>query len=128
MKDSKKTITNISKARAKAFNEHNAKGIAAYFAENAALMAPGQRVVFGKKEVADYYQAIFDEYKVRLDSYYEEVEIHGNLAYGRGEATVILTPRKGGPTSTSTSKYLNILKKQANGTWLTTHDIWNANE
>ena len=29
---------------------------------------------------------------------------------------------------TSTSKYLNILERQADGTWKTTHDIWNANE
>jgi ketosteroid isomerase-like protein len=28
----------------------------------------------------------------------------------------------------STAKYLNILKKQADGSWKTTHDIWNSNE
>jgi ketosteroid isomerase-like protein len=28
----------------------------------------------------------------------------------------------------STAKYLNILEKQSDGTWKTTHDIWNGNE
>jgi hypothetical protein len=37
-------------------------------------------------------------------------------------------PKNGGQTLVSTAKYLNILKKQGDGTWKTTHDVWNGNE
>ena len=121
-------ITAVSKARAQAFNESDAQGIAVHFTEDAILMAPGAPAAQGREAVAAYYQSIFDEYEPVLKSYYEEVEVSGDMAYGRGEAKVTLTPREGGPTTTSTSKYLNILQRQPDGSWQTTHDAWNANK
>lgn len=124
----KKLITEISKARAKAFDEGNAAAIAIHFTEDALLMAPGKPVASGRAAVQSYYQAIFDDYTTQLGSHYEEVEVSDNLAYGRGSAKVILFPKKGGAPLVSTAKYLNILKKQPDGLWKTTHDIWNGNE
>ena len=124
----KKLITEISQARAKAFNEANAAAIAKHFTEDALLMAPGKPAASGKAAVQTYYQSIFDEYSTQLESHYEEVEVSGNLAYGRGFAKVTLVAKKGGAPLVSTAKYLNILKKQPDGLWKTTHDIWNGNE
>ncbi len=121
-------ITAVSKARAQAFNESDAQGIAVHFTEDAILMAPGAPAAQGREAVAAYYQSIFDEYEPVLESYYEEVEVYGDMAYGRGEAKVTLTPREGKPTTTSTSKYLNILQRQPDGSWQTTHDAWNASK
>src|SRR5262245_14572809 len=121
-------ITAVSKARADAFNQGNAAGIAVHFTEDALLMAPDKPILKGKAAVQTYYQHIFDEYETGLKSYYEEVKVSGHLAYGRGFAEVVLTPKRGGPAMTSTSKYINIMKREADGTWKTTHDIWNGNE
>lgn len=121
-------IESMSAARAKAFNEGDADAIAAYFTEEGILMAPGQPVAQGRSAVASYYQAIFDEYDAELTSGYKEVKVSGDLAYGRGYAEVKLTPRAGGEPVVSTAKYLNILRRQPDGSWLTTHDIWNGNE
>jgi uncharacterized protein (TIGR02246 family) len=122
------SITAVSKARADAFNQGNAAAIAAHFTEDALLMAPDKPILKGKAAVQTYYQHIFDEYETSLKSYYEEVKVSGQLAYGRGFAEVVLTPKRGGKTITSTSKYINIMKREADGTWKTTHDIWNGNE
>ena len=124
----KKLITEISEARAKAFNEGNAAAIAIHFTEDALLMAPGKPAASGRAAVQAYYQSIFHDYTTQLESHYEEVEVSGNLAYGRGFAKVTLVPKKGGAPLVSTAKYLNILKKQPDGSWKTTHDIWNGNE
>jgi uncharacterized protein (TIGR02246 family) len=121
-------IAAISAERAKAFREGNAAGIAVHFADSCVLMVPGKPVSKGTRAVEEYYRSIFNEYLTDLESRYEEVEVSGNLAYGRGEAKVTLIPRNGGDTLISTAKYLNILKKQADGVWKTTHDIWNGNE
>ena len=75
-----------------------------------------------------YYQRIFDEYDTGLKSYYEEVKVSGPLADGIGFAEVALIPKQGGQALTSTAKYINIMKREADGTWKTTHDIWNGNE
>ena len=128
MKKDIATITAMSKARADAFNEGNAAEIARYFADDAFLMAPGKASQRGKAAVEAYYQSIFDEFDTVLESGSEDVVVDGDLAYGRGFAKVTLTPKNGDPKSYATSKYLNILERQADGSWITTHDIWNGNE
>lgn len=121
-------IKAMSEARAKAFNEGDASTIAEYFTEDAVLMAPGAKPKVGPKAVEAYYQAIFDQYETRLNSYYNKVEVSGDLAFGRGTAEVMLIPKNGDSTTASVSKYLNILQKQPDGEWKTTHDIWNGNQ
>jgi ketosteroid isomerase-like protein len=78
--------------------------------------------------VEAYYQGIFNMYHTELESTYEEVKVDGKLAFGRGVAKVILKNKTDNTIQISTAKYLNILEKQADGKWLTTHDIWNNNE
>jgi ketosteroid isomerase-like protein len=124
----KHAITEMSKSRAKAFNDGNAGDIAIHFTSDAVLMAPGKPAMHGTMAVRNYYQAIFDSFHTVLESHYEAVEVSGDMGYGRGFAKVILVRKNGGDTSVSTAKYLNVLKKQPDGTWKTTHDIWNGNE
>ncbi|SEI86229.1 conserved hypothetical protein [Cyclobacterium xiamenense] len=121
-------IKAMSQARADAFNEGDAGSIAAYFTEDAVLMAPNSPKKTGPAAVAAYYQEIFDSYHTELESGYEHVTVDGDLAFGRGFAKVTLFSKSTGDTLYSTSKYLNILERQADGSWKTTHDIWNANE
>ena len=121
-------IKALSAARAEAFNKGNADDIAAAFIESGVLLAPGKSSTTGRPAVREYYQHIFDQYKTFLESGYEEVKVSGNLAYGVGFAKVKLVPHSGGDTLVSTAKYINILQRQNDGSWLTTHDIWNANE
>ena len=121
-------IKALSAARAKAFNEGNANVIANAFTENGMLLAPTMKSGKGREAVRKYYQSIFDQYKTFLESGYEEVKVSGDLAYGVGYAKVKLVPHSGGDTLFSTAKYINILERQDDGSWLTTHDIWNGNE
>lgn len=118
----------MSQARADAFNQGDAAAIARHFTENAYLMAPGSPKMEGPAAVAAYYQGIFDEFDTKLESGYEEVKVDGDLAFGRGFAKVTLYSKISQDTLYSTSKYLNILERQPDGNWKTTHDIWNDNE
>ena len=121
-------IRSISSERAKAFNEGDAAGIAKHFADKCFLMAPGGQTKTDPAQVKAYYQAIFDKYTTGLESGYEDVKVDGDLAYGRGFAKVRLKDKITGEETESTAKYLNILERQPDGNWKTTHDIWNENE
>lgn len=121
-------IRGVSASRAKAFNEGDAAGIAKHFADKCFLMAPGGQTKTDPAQVKAYYQAIFDKYSTGLESGYEDVKVEGDLAYGRGFAKVRLKDKVTGEETVSTAKYLNILERQSDGTWKTTHDIWNGNE
>jgi len=121
-------IRAVSDARAEAFRQGDSAAIAAQFTADGFLMAPGSGTKQGREAVRAYYQSIFDEFDAGLESGYDEVSVSGDLAYGRGFAKVTLKPKVGGATTVSTAKYLNILRRQADGSWKTTHDIWNGNE
>jgi uncharacterized protein (TIGR02246 family) len=123
-----KIITAISAERAHAFNEGNAVEIAKHFTEDAFLMAPESVTKRGRVEIEAYYQTIFNEFETELESGYEIVKVDGDLAFARGFAKVWITPKSGGEKIYSESKYINILERQSDGTWKTTHDIWNGNE
>lgn len=123
-----RAIEEMSAARADAFNRGEAADIAIHFTEDGILMAPGSPALTGREAVEGYYQEIFDQFDTELDSYYEEVKVSGDYAYGQGIAEVTLTPRNGGESVVSTSKYVNLLRRQEDGSWLTTHDIWNENQ
>ena len=121
-------IKAMSQARADAFNQGDASAIAAHFTEDAVLMAPNSPKKIGPAAVASYYKEIFDDNFTALESGYEQVKVDGDQAFGRGFAKVTLYSKTNGETLQSTSKYLNILERQVDGSWKTTHDIWNANE
>jgi uncharacterized protein (TIGR02246 family) len=91
-------IKKLSNARAKAFNNADAEGIAIHFTDDAVLMPPGKPSITGRKAVANYYQSVFDEYHTDLTSEYKEVNVEGDLAYGRGHARVTLIAKSGKDT------------------------------
>jgi uncharacterized protein (TIGR02246 family) len=90
-------IEAVSNARAEAFNSSDAQTIASYFTEDCVLMAPNKPATKGREQVRAYYQSIFDAFSPELKSGYDEVSVSGDLAYGRGFATVKLTPKTRGP-------------------------------
>lgn len=52
-----------------------------------------------------------------------------DLAYSVGTYRVTLTPRKAGakPLPTDEGKFLEVLKKQADGSWKIVYDMWSSN-
>jgi ketosteroid isomerase-like protein len=58
----------------------------------------------------------------------EEVRILGDRAYSHGTYTFDMTPKEGGATSSVSGKFLDILEKQADGSWKIAIDCHNTNE
>ena len=56
------------------------------------------------------------------------VEGRGDLAYATGTYRMAVTPKKPGakPLPVEQGKYIEVLKKQGDGSWKIVHDIWNA--
>jgi len=58
----------------------------------------------------------------------EEVRILGDRAYSHGTYTYDMTPKAGGETMCISGKFLDILEKQADGSWKIAIDCHNYNE
>jgi ketosteroid isomerase-like protein len=57
-----------------------------------------------------------------------ETVISGDLAYQRGTFTVAATPKAGGNARHTQGTFLRIYRRQADGSWRMTRDMFNSDQ
>jgi uncharacterized protein (TIGR02246 family) len=102
--------------------------LTALYASDATLLPPNEPVVKGeavKKYNADMTASFSGPIEVTTTA----VDGRGDLAYAVGMYRATLTPKKAGakPLPTEEGKYLEVFKKQADGSWKIVYEIWNQN-
>lgn len=113
-------------ARAAAAGDGNA--IAALYATDATILPPTELLRQG--EAAKKYWVDFTNgFSGPIELTTTAVEGRGDLAYAVGTYRMSVTPKKAGakPLPTEEGKYVEVLKKQADGSWKLVYDIWNTN-
>ncbi len=100
-------------------------GWAGDFTEDAILMPNNGDPVTGRAGIQAWASGFppFSDFKVSL----EEVEGRGDLAYGRGTYSMMITPPGAQAPVHDHGKYLAIYRKQADGSWKASRDIFNSN-
>ena len=119
--DMKKVLEDFDAAYNEAFNRGDAAGCAAFFTEDVILMAPDQPMTRGKKAFEEIYQSRMDKSSGGTHSNkLVEYGVEGDLAYQVGTFAITGTnpPEQG--------KFLNILRRQADGTWKVTVSMFNS--
>jgi ketosteroid isomerase-like protein len=119
--DMKKVLEDFDAAYNEAFNRGDVAGCAAFFSEDVVLMAPGEPMTRGKKAFEETYRSRMEQSTGGTHSN-ELVEygVEGDLAYQIGTYAVAGTnpPEQG--------KFLNVLKRQADGTWKVAVSMFNS--
>ncbi len=88
------------------------------WSEGAIRMGQDTPAVIGKDQVRAYFQSLFDAFNTRVVIYGEtEVLVSDDMASGWGTATLEMTPRDGGSTTLLYAKWLDVLQRQADGSW-----------
>lgn len=112
-----------------AANEGNIERWMSLWAEDGIQMAPDAPPRFGKEQVKAAMQPTFDLFTTsNMIVNTEEVHILGDRAYSHGTYTFDMTPKEGGETMSYSGKFLDILVKQADGSWKIAIDCRNYNE
>jgi uncharacterized protein (TIGR02246 family) len=123
--------TSINDVRSKyqaAFNSGDAAGMAALFADNAVSLPDHHVALEGRAAIQQDFQDQFAQVTGNMQIMPVDTEINGETAYERGTYTMTITPKAtGGAPMKETGKYIVILKKQPNGSWLLQNDINNTN-
>lgn len=122
--DDAATIKSNTEAWFKAFNAGNADAVAAAYADDAVVMAPGSPPASGKaaikqliaKEIAGAKSGGVTLAQGKLN----DVGIKGDMAWHAGTYSVM----KGG-TAVDTGGYMEVLQKKG-GKWLIVRDLWNS--
>jgi ketosteroid isomerase-like protein len=114
----------------KATAERGADGYVSFWvADEAAVLPPDAAAIEGKEAIRQWIQKVLDEYTVKVTSF-----VPGSLRVANGWATRRFTmsgervPKKGGEAVKFSYKYLDVLQKQADGSWKFVYRMWSNNE
>lgn len=101
-----------------ASNRGDAEGLAALYADDAVLLPPDHEPVRGRSAIGDFWRQGTDE---GLEVTTLSLEVDGNLGYLVGRYRLPATDEE----PADSGKYVMCLKRQRDGAWKLTADIWN---
>lgn len=108
----------------KAYNAGDAKGVAAQYADDAVLLAPGASPVSGRAAIQGFFTKEIADAKAAGASFAinpkTDVGVSGNMGW---ESGTYKATAKGAVVETG--KFLSVSRKQG-GKWLYIRDTWNA--
>lgn len=97
------------------------------YAPDASVYSPGMPIATGSGPIRDTITQMFalPGFSIQFDPAKAEVSASGDLAYTTGTYQATMNDAAGNPM-TETGKYVTAYKKQSDGQWKATEDIFNA--
>jgi ketosteroid isomerase-like protein len=121
--DIKKELEDFDAAYNKAFNQGDAAGCAAFFTEDVITLAPDQPMTRGKRAFEEMMQSRMGKTSVGTHSNkLLEYGVEGDLAYQVGAYAIT------GMNPPEQGKFVNILRRQVDGTWKVSVTIFNRDK
>ena len=117
-----------------AVNSNDAAAVAACYTDDAIMMSPNEASAEGKQAIQASYQDMFQQGAVKVALTARETEVSGDWAFETGTSSATVTP-KTAPKSAAkktdkpfevVSRYVVVLKKQADGSWKVHLDMGNS--
>lgn len=119
-------VKDADAAQLKAAQALNAAGVAAYYSDDVTVLCPNQPLVSGKADAQKAWAAMLvPGTQISWAPSKVEVAASGDLAYDQGTYTMSGPGPDGKPMSDK-GKYLAVVKKQADGSWKVSEDVWNS--
>jgi uncharacterized protein (TIGR02246 family) len=116
----------VDAAQLKAAQALDAAGVAAWYTDDVAVLCPNQPLVMGKADAQKAWAAMLGPgSQVTWGPSKVEVAASGDMAYVQGTYTSSMPGPDGKPVSDK-GKYLAVSKKQADGSWKVSEDMWNS--
>jgi len=116
-------IKAVSKSFVEAVNSNDWVSLITTYSEHTVLMPPNSPEVEGRANILAFFEAFPPTSDFSLEIV--EIEGRGDMAYVRGTYTMTFTPEEGN-SITDSGKYLEIRRKQADGSWLLSRDMFNS--
>ena len=111
-----------------AANAGNAAGVAAVYAIDASLLPPNMPPRRGRTAIQSFWAGLLDAYTVKFEIGSDLIEGRGDLAYNMGHFRFTAVPKdKNAPGIADEGKFVEVLRKQPDGSWKYIVDIYNSN-
>jgi uncharacterized protein (TIGR02246 family) len=115
-------------AFAAAANAGNVDAVVAVYASDGALMPPNLPPQKGRNAIRAFWAGFLNVYTVRFELGSDTIEGRGDLAYNVGHYRFTAVPKgKGDPGVADEGKFVEVLKKQSDGSWKYLVDMYSSN-
>jgi steroid delta-isomerase-like uncharacterized protein/uncharacterized protein (TIGR02246 family) len=110
-------IGDLYKRFGAALESRNADEYASLFAQDGTVMLPNVPVITGRAAIREWVQRFLTSWRVEADTHVEEQEVAGRIGFRRWRASGRYAPLARGEPVPIDQKYLDVLTKDASGTW-----------
>jgi uncharacterized protein (TIGR02246 family) len=111
-----------------AANAGNVDAVVAVYANDAVLLPPNAPAQRGRNAIRTFWGGLLKAYTLKFEVGSDTVEGRGDLAYTVGHYRFTAVPKdKANPGMADEGKFVEILKKQPDGSWKYAVDMYNSN-
>ncbi|MFQ3193158.1 MAG: ketosteroid isomerase-like protein [Paraglaciecola sp.] len=116
-------IETSSKTWVKTYNQNDWKSLALLFSVNGTMMPPNSPEVRGHEAIATWQNENESGFRIAFDV--QEIDGIGDIAFVKGRSCVFI-PDGEDAFLVDVGKFLEVRKKQSDGTWLIYADVFNS--
>lgn len=98
------------------------------WADDAKRLEPDLEFIQGKENIRAHFLQIWEPFTFSIKFYGEtDIGVSGDLAYMQVNSILTATPKGGGPAMNMDAKVVDVLKRQADGSWKIIIDSFSPN-
>lgn len=124
--DARAEIERLGHQWEEAANTGQVERLMEVYAPDAVILPPGGPLIEGTATIRELFRQEFETFDTKIAFTTQRLEVEGDLAYRRGTYVWRGTERGSGRVLETTNKFLEIWKRQADGSWRIAVDTWNA--
>ena len=109
-----------------AVNTADADRCSAFWAADGVLMPPHHPSVQGREAIVQYFRSLFSRSRFEFTFTSSHVHVSGDTALERVTYTATIWPGGDAAPIEDMGKGLHVYRRQADGSWKLTYDIWNS--
>lgn len=125
---SRAEIDSLGRRWEEAANRGEVERLMEVYAPDAVILPPGGPVIEGSETIRELFRQEFERFDTKLAFTTQQIEVDGDMAYRRGRYVWRGTPRMTGQTVETTNKFLEVWRRQPDGSWRIAVDMWNPAE
>lgn len=118
----------IMNTYSEAINSGDVDSLMTIMTEDVVAMPPNFPVFKGKNIIRKGNEMVLEQFNMEESIVIDEIEVSCDLAFVRATVNFNQIPKEGGEIKEGSNKAIWIFKRQDNGSWKSSHSIWNSNK